>query len=136
MGVAEQPGGVALVGTGASVHLKSIGGPRMGFPATCAVAVGSLRASLNCELLALDQFAEEAMRLHEKLEGTARIWALDEEFRLTLTGTFLGHVDVDLKLVQRGSADFDLNAKFEVDQSHLPALVRAIRVEFLNRAEP
>jgi hypothetical protein len=124
---------ITLGSAAGSVGLTPVGPVGVGSPALVTVRAGSLRVDRETELLNLDGFCDAVAELHRTLAGAATLTTLECDFELTLKAESTGKVDVAAKLFERsgGLVEYDLNVRFDLDQSYLPSFVGGVRAQFL-----
>jgi hypothetical protein len=70
---------------------------------------------------------EKVESLHRSLRGSVDLGALDDEFRIDLAATSLGHITASVELYFEGSPEVRLKYEFEIDQTYLPPVIRALQ---------
>ena len=127
----NEENGIVLADEVSRVRLVPAGPPGLGFPTRIQLASGPFSAVIDAEAQNYGAFREALLRLHETLSGTARLEFWDEEHAITLTGDGRGGVDVVVKLTDsRTPWRSCLTIKIALDQSYLPAIIRAVGRNF------
>jgi hypothetical protein len=100
------------------------------------IAAGAFRGSLRADLRSEEflAFLEEVTSLSKTLEGTAMFSTMEGQIALVLTGDGRGHVRVEGDAVDAAGSDNRLHFGFEIDQTYLPDICRAL--EYLLVAFP
>ena len=78
-------------------------------------------------LVGIDAFCNELAQLYETLIGEAKLYSHDK-FRMTMTAFPRGGVAVEVYVTDHDS--MSLTYSFNLDQTHLPTIIRELREEF------
>ena len=107
---------------------------RLGEPQEWGVAVlveamsGTLSGAWRDDtLVGINAFCNELAQLYETLMGEAKLYSHDK-FRMTMTAFPRGGVAVEVYVTDHDS--MSLTYSFNLDQTHLPTIIRELREEF------
>jgi hypothetical protein len=129
--MANEENCVVLADEVSRVTLAPAGPPGLGFPTRIEAASGPFSAVIDAEAQDYGAFREALIRLHETLAGSARLEFWDEEHAITLSGDGRGGVDVVVQLTDSSTPWHScLTIKIALDQSYLPAIIRAVGRNF------
>jgi hypothetical protein len=92
----------------------------------CGVWTGAFGAEFRAG--ELRTFANELEDLYRSLSGCARLNPIEPYLSLTFVGDGKGHITVAGKAQQEFDLDTYLTFRLALDQTDLPAIVRALRV--------
>lgn len=127
----NEQNGIVVADQVSRVTLEPVGPPGLGFPTRIRVASGPFSAVIDAEAQNYQTFREALVRLHETLAGSARLEFWDEEHAITLAGNGRGGVDVVVNLTDsRTPWHSCLTIRIALDQSYLPAIIRAVGRNF------
>jgi len=87
---------------------------------------GSINASCYENVIALRHFSSQVVTLYRNLKGEAVLSNAYDNFKLSLKGDGLGHVEVQVLAAAGGLLDCHLSFRFSIDQTQLPAIVAAL----------
>lgn len=114
------------------VELVAAGPPALGFPTRIKVSTGPFRAEVEAEAWDYQSFRNDVLLVHETLTGKAELTFVEGGHSIRLIGNGRGDVEV-VAVVGDGRSPCQayLTIRLNLDQSHLPNLIHAIRREFL-----
>lgn len=87
---------------------------------------GSVIAVSYANVATWVKFRDALLGLYESLSGKVDLGPVFDKLRLSLTGDGMGHFAVDVEIRDGDILDTRLSFRFSVDQTQLPAVIRAI----------
>jgi hypothetical protein len=101
---------------------------KVGFSAQVSVRSSPFSGKLTAGFLAgeLNRFGREIERLYIELTGKAELQPLEPNITITMIGNGRGNIDVAGSARERLGWGPELRFEFELDQTHLPAIYKAL----------
>ena len=98
------------------------------FHAEAIISVNGFKGNITpyFEISDLNRFYTQLVKLYEKLKGEAELNPIEGQFYLKLIGDGMGHIQVEGKAYTHATYGSYLNFEFEVDQTHLPKLIKSL----------
>ena len=103
------------------------GGEDDGYDQQVDLVAGPFRGTIKASAYAngLPSFHRQLTELNQTLKGEAELSAY-ENFKLSLKGDGLGHIEVKVEATVYDSTIVQLSFNFDIDQTQLPAVITAI----------
>jgi len=87
---------------------------------------GSVIAVSYANVTTWAKFRDALRALYENLSGKVELGPVFDKLRLSFRGDGMGHFEVDVEIRDGDILDTRLSFRFSVDQTQLPAVIRAI----------
>ena len=106
------------------------------FQAETNISVNSFKGNIApyFEINDLSRFYTQLVKLYEKLKGEAELNPIEGQFALKLIGDGMGHIQVEGIAYTHATYGSYLKFEFEVDQTHLPKLIKSLEQVIHNYA--